>query len=299
LTERKLTWLYQNLIMPVAHLFANKRVVQIIPHGPLHALPFAALRQPSGASLLQAHGPAIVYAPSATVLAACLAQRPPSEGSKLVLGYDDQGATALRFAEHEARLVGEFIDGHMIIGAAAKSPELFAAGPQLRHLHIAGHAIFMAADPMSSYLRLGSDDNVDARSLMEHLQMRGAVVVLNACMSGVSQIVSDDEFLGLPRAFLYAGASTIVCTQHAVDDIAAAILMVFFYRNLAVGLSAAEAMHLAQLTLREQHRSEIEQLLEQVYSPQERSKLPSLDNYEDRPFGHQRYWSPFIVIGKP
>jgi len=299
LTERKLAWLYQHLIMPVAHLFANKRVVHIIPHGPLHALPFAALRQPSGASLLQARGPAIVYAPSATVLATCLAQHPPSEGHTFVLGYDDQGAAALRFAEHEARLVGELIDGRIFTGAAAKSPGLFMSGSRLRHLHIAGHAIFIAADPMSSYLRLGSDDNVDARSLMEHLQLRGAVVVLNACMSGVSRIVSDDEFLGLPRAFLYAGASTIVCTQHTVDDIAAAILMVFFYRNLAVGLSPAEAMHQAQITLREQDRSAIEALLQQVYSPHERSKLPSLDSYENRPFGHQRYWSPFIVIGKP
>lgn len=44
LTERKLTWLYQQLMMPVAHMVADKRVVHIIPHGPLHALPFAALR---------------------------------------------------------------------------------------------------------------------------------------------------------------------------------------------------------------------------------------------------------------
>jgi CHAT domain-containing protein/tetratricopeptide (TPR) repeat protein len=299
LTERKLTWLYQNLVMPVAHMFADKRVVHIIPHGPLHALPFAALRQSSGMPLLQSGGPAIVYAPSATVLATCLAQSPARDGRTLVLGYDDQGAAALSFAEPEARVVGELTDGHAVIGPAPKSPALFAAGPQLRHLHIAGHAIFIAADPMSSYLRLGSDDNVDARALMEHLQLRGTVVVLNACMSGVSRIVSDDEFLGLPRALLYAGASTIVCTQYAVDDIAAAILMVFFYRNLAAGLGPAEALHQAQLTLRQQERGDIERVLQHVYLPQERSKLPSLDTYEQRPFSHQRYWSPFIVIGKP
>jgi CHAT domain-containing protein len=299
LTERKLTWLYQNLIQPVAHMVANKRVVHIIPHGPLHALPFAALRQPGGISLLQANGPAIVYAPSATVLATCLAQHPARDGRTFVLGYNDHGAAALRFAEQEARVVGQIIDAQISTGAVAKSPDLFAAGPQLRHLHIAGHAIFIAADPMSSYLRLGNDDNVDARALMEHLQLRGTVVVLNACMSGVSRIVSDDEFLGLPRAFLYAGASTIVCTQHAVDDIAAAILMVFFYQNLALGFSPAEALHQAQLTLREQDRNDIEQLLEQTYGPDERAKLPSLATYEQRPFSHQRYWSPFIVIGRP
>lgn len=299
LTERKLTWLYQNLVMRVAHLFAHKRVVHIIPHGPLHALPFAALRQSSGISLLEAGGPAIVYAPSATVLATCLAQTPAAGGRSLVLGYDDHGAAALRFAESEARVVGDLIAGDTLIGPAAKSAALLAAGPRLRHLHIAGHAIFIAADPMSSYLRLGDDDTVDARSLMQQLHLPGTVVVLNACMSGVSRIVSDDEFLGLPRALLYAGASTIVCTQYAVDDTAAAVLMVFFYRNLAVGLAPAEALHQAQLSIRQQTRSDVEDLLQQVYLPHERSKLPSLDTYEQRPFSHQRYWSPFIVIGKP
>jgi len=74
--------------------------------------------------------------------------------------------------------------------------------------------------------------------------------------------------------------------------------MVFFYQNLTVGLAPAEALHQAQLTLREQERSDFEHILDQVYRPQERAKLPSLDGYDQRLFSHQRYWSPFIVIGK-
>ncbi|MCX7791217.1 MAG: CHAT domain-containing protein, partial [Chloroflexaceae bacterium] len=180
----------------------------------------------------------------------------------------------------------------------AKRADLFAAGPALRCLHIAGHAVYRASDPLGSYLCLGADDNLDARALMGGLQLRDTLVTLNACTSGLSQVASGDELLGLPRAFLYAGAATIVCALHEIDDIAAYVLMVLFYANLAAGAAPAEAIHQAQLTLRDSDRDAVVELLRRsgAATPQ---ALAALEGHDQRPFAHPRFWAAFMLIGKP
>jgi CHAT domain-containing protein/tetratricopeptide (TPR) repeat protein len=298
-TERKLRWLYKELIAPVEHLLAGRSELSIIPHGPLHYVPFAALQKPDGATLLTRAGPALVYAPSATVLCACLEQPSSAEHLTAALGYDDQGAAALRFAEREARLVGQMLGGIVHVGDAPKSSALQQIAPQLRWLHIAGHAVYRADDPLGSYLRLGRDDNLDARTLMRTLKLDATIVTLNACASGLSHVASGDELLGLPRAFLYAGAATIICTLQEVDDLAASILMVYFYENLARGLRPAVAMHQAQVSLRTRRYEEVEELVRRIFGANGPMDMPSLDSYGPVPFAHPRYWTPFIVIGKP
>ena len=60
--------LYDRLIRPVAHLMAGKRRVYLVPHGPLHYVPFQALIAPDGETFLRPGGPELVYGPSASVL---------------------------------------------------------------------------------------------------------------------------------------------------------------------------------------------------------------------------------------
>jgi CHAT domain-containing protein len=170
---------------------------------------------------------------------------------------------------------------------------------QVGWLHIASHAAFLPDDPLGSYLLIGADERLDARTIMHNLNFSAALVTLNACTSGLSHVTSGDELLGLPRAFLYAGASTIICALHEVDDLAAYILMVYFYENLAHGESPATALHQAQLSLQIQARDEVEALLQRMFNEDERAMLPSLVDYDSAPFAHPRYWAPFIIIGKP
>ncbi len=141
----------------------------------------------------------------------------------------------LRFAEHEAQHIARLSSGEAIVGPLGKRQHLADRATRIRRLHIAGHAVFLQHDPLGSYLLLGADDRLDARTMMHSLHLNAALVTLNACTSGLSHVASGDELLGLPRAFLYAGASTIVCTLHEVDDVAAYTLMVYFYENLAPG----------------------------------------------------------------
>jgi CHAT domain-containing protein len=298
LTRRKLSWLYTHLLAPVEHLLAGKYTLHIVPHGSLHFVPFAALQLPDGSHLMASGGPSMTYAPSATVLRACLERR--AAGTiDVALGYNGAGPSALRFAEREARQIAQLSGGEAIAGPSSKSQRLSDLAARVGRLHIASHAAFLPDDPLGSYLLLGADERLDARTIMQSLNFSAALVTLNACTSGLSHVTSGDELLGLSRAFLYAGASTIVCALHEVDDLAAYILMVHFYENLAHGDSPATALHQAQLSLRMLDRGQVEALVQGVFNEDERAMLPSIADYDSIPFAHPRYWAPFIIIGKP
>jgi hypothetical protein len=60
--------LYGRLIAPVTSRLQGKRRLYLVPHGPLHYIPFQALIAPDGESLLREGGPELIYAPSATLL---------------------------------------------------------------------------------------------------------------------------------------------------------------------------------------------------------------------------------------
>ena len=82
LRDRLLTHLHAQLIAPAAALLRGRALLYLIPHGPLHYVPFMALRSAAGAHLLDAAGPAIALAPSATVLLRnCLGR--PSAGAAM------------------------------------------------------------------------------------------------------------------------------------------------------------------------------------------------------------------------
>ncbi len=299
LTERKLTWLHHLLIEPIHEQITQKRLVYIIPHGPLHYVPFAALRSPSGATLLASDGPALAYAPSATVLRTCLERRRGNGTINTAIGYNGSGSTALQLAEYEAEQIGLLTGGHVYTGTPAKTALLFEQAPHIRCLHITGHAVFLPNDPLGSYLLLGTQDRLDAQTIIQKLQLAVDLVTLNACTSGLSHVVAGDELLGLPRAFLFAGAPTIVCTLAEVDDLASYILMVMFYENLAFGQKPAAALHAAQNTLRTMTQADLSERMSRGNAPQAAREHAARDSGHTYPFAHPRYWASFMLIGRP
>ena len=295
LTDRKLAWLYAILIGPVREQIAAHKLVYVIPHGPLHYVPFAALRSSDGTTLLNTDGPALAYAPSATVLRTCLERSRSSTQHDAAFGYNGSGPTSLRLAEQEARTIGHLVAGASYVGPESKSAILLECGPQLGRLHIASHAVFQAHDPLGSYLLLGRDDRLDARSIMKNLQLQAELVSLNACTSGLSHVVAGDELLGLPRALLFAGTPTVICTLMEVDDFASYLLMVSFYENLAHGQRAAQALYHAQNKLRSMTCDEILAQLSHIEGAGDVADFIAESAY---PFAHARYWAPFMLIGK-
>jgi CHAT domain-containing protein/tetratricopeptide (TPR) repeat protein len=306
LRERLLATLYDRLVRPAAHLLANHETLYLVPHGPLHYVPFMALRSAEGAPLLATGGPGLALAPSATVLVRnCLARAPRSAGGSVALGYNDAGVEALRYAEAEARHVSQLLGGAAWTGPAPKSARLIAEAPGLRHLHIAGHAVYSPHDPLASELRLGPDDSLSARAIIGGLRLETELVTLSACTSGLSYVVPGDELLGLQRAFLYAGAPAVVCTLWEAADLVTLLLMDRFYHDVLAGAPPAAALRDSQVWLRSLTGRELAATLDR-WRREEPALAETLAELPDVPPEHADtllyadpfYWAPFMLIGR-
>jgi len=83
------------------------------------------------------------------------------------------------------------------------------------------------------------------------LTLAADLVVLSACQTGLgsgalADVPPGDDWVGLTRAFLHAGARHVVATLWPVDDWATAALMERFYGASAVGPDPARALAEAQ-----------------------------------------------------
>jgi CHAT domain-containing protein/tetratricopeptide (TPR) repeat protein len=76
------------------------------------------------------------------------------------------------------------------------------------------------------------------------------LVVLSACETGLGQVHVGEGVIGLRRAFVLAGAQTLVMSLWKVPDDQTRELMEDFYRHLLAGEGRAEALRQAQLAMK-------------------------------------------------
>ena len=125
---------------------------------------------------------------------------------------------------------------------------------------------------MFSALKL-ADGWLTAADIMQ-LDLTESTVVLSACESGRGT-QKGDELIGLPRAFLGAGASTLIVSLWVVQDDTTTELMKTWYEQLVApntGMPArltpaVTALRTAQLAIK-------------------------------AAYPHPYYWAPFVLIGK-
>jgi CHAT domain-containing protein len=79
------------------------------------------------------------------------------------------------------------------------------------------------------------------------------LVVLSACETGLGEVHSGEGVFGLQRAFVLAGARTLVMSLWSVPDDATRELMVSFYERILGGEPCAAALRAAQNDLRRQY----------------------------------------------
>ncbi len=103
-----------------------------------------------------------------------------------------------------------------------------------------------------------------------NLKLKANLVVLSACETGLGKEVKGEGLMSLTRAFMYAGAPSVVVSLWKVNDAASKDLMVAFYRQLRGGekLSYSEALRRAQL-----------EMIGKGNAP--------------------KFWAPFVLVGKP
>ncbi len=307
LQDRKLTHLYEQLFSPIEHLLPACKLLYIIPHGPLHYVPFVALRAPTNSYLLHATGPAIALAPSATILLRnCLGQASGRGRGMLALGYNGQGNNALQYAEIEADAIAALMGGVAWTGAAPKIEGLITDGTHARWLHIAGHAIYNALDPLDSKLYIAADEALSARTIIARLNLHADLVILSACTSGLSQVAPGDELFGLQRAFLYAGAATVICTLWEATDIVTLLVMEHFYQAQLQGQPPAAALRDTLVAVRAMTGFELaitfrrwRDMYAAYAAPLENLANTAMQQGDAQPYADPRYWAPFMLIGRP
>jgi CHAT domain-containing protein len=86
------------------------------------------------------------------------------------------------------------------------------------------------------------------------LDLAADLVVLSACQTGVGSgalgdVPAGDDWVGLTRAFLHAGANQVIATLWPVDDWATAALMASFYHAYGRNAHPRAALARAQRAL--------------------------------------------------
>jgi CHAT domain-containing protein len=135
------------------------------------------------------------------------------------------------------------------ISATRKAFETFTEHG-VRWLHLACHGRIDIEKPWASRLVLAPDGTVNS-SLTASAVLRRRVLcdlaVLSCCSTGRGRIVGGEGILGLPRAFLAAGARAVCATLWPELDAAGPPLMTEMYRHLSSGTAPHEALRAAQL----------------------------------------------------
>ncbi|RZA17632.1 MAG: CHAT domain-containing protein [Lysobacteraceae bacterium] len=238
------------LLLAPLQVPAGKRLV-IVPHGPLHYLPFQALRL-DGQYLIERNP--ISIAPSISI-AARLAQRTPTTTAQLVAfgnpTIDANVADPLPGAEREVEALSRSFPGATLFFKERANKDNFAqAAPQAKLLHVAAHAMADTLDPLHSKVLLADEDGkpnyLEAKDVLG-MDLHGtALIALSACESGLGRVEDGDEVLGFTRSFLSAGTSTLLVSLWPVSDAATEKLMTTLYADLARGEQVQDAMRDAQ-----------------------------------------------------
>jgi CHAT domain-containing protein len=97
-----------------------------------------------------------------------------------------------------------------------------------------------------------AEDGILTAEEVTGLALEGTeLVVLSACQTGVGEVKAGEGVFGLRRAFIVAGARTLVMSMWKVPDAETQELMTEFYRRILSGESRMDALRNAQLTQKE------------------------------------------------
>ena len=267
------------LLSPVVSSRTARRLI-IVPDGKLHLLPFDALLSENSERR------AIVSTvPSANVFA-LLRNRPPALASaRLLLGvggvpYDRMFAAAkatggamrsgemrglfdasfptklpvLPTAQAEVLAAARLLGPTSVVFTGDQATESAVKGQKLGDFavfHFAVHAFADPKFPERAALVLLNDPTTGEDGLLQpreiaQFRLNASVVVLSACDTAVGPTLGQEGVLNIARAFLLAGARSVITTLWAVSDATATAVMRRFYENLAGGQDVAQALTLSK-----------------------------------------------------
>ncbi|MCH9647330.1 MAG: CHAT domain-containing protein [Deltaproteobacteria bacterium] len=184
---------------------------------------------------------------------------------------------SLPFARKEVRaLEGVFGPGKARIWVGPEATESQArsvATTKAKYLHFATHGFVEPDFTNHSALVLAPDAQQDGLLRLREvlgLRLSADLVTLSACDTAVGREYPGEGVVSLARAFLYAGASSLIASLWDIADRATVELMANLYRSLLEGQPKAKALRSAKLSLLTTQRT-----------------------------AHPYYWAPFLLSGLP
>ena len=273
--------LYDVILDPVADLLHGSEVI-FFPEGPLCLAPFAAFMNMKSKYLCESFRIRVIPSLTSLKLIADCAPDYHSKTGALLVGDPwvqdvvvNQGAKLqqLPCAREEVEMIGRIICTAPLTGKQATKDEVLKRLSSVTLVHIAAHGnmktgeIALAPNPTQpSRFPIEKDFLLTMKDVL-NVQMRARLVVLSCCHSARGEIKAEGV-VGIARAFLGAGARSVLVSLWAIDDEATLEFMKHFYHSLVKGRSASEALNQAMKCMRETEK-----------------------------FSAIKYWAPFVLIG--
>jgi CHAT domain-containing protein len=230
----------------------------IAPSGVLHAVPFAALQNSQGTTLIEKTP--LVVVPSVSVWTSLAAKQAlmPTPASYIGFGNpsvpDDDWET-LEEAEREVHSAADKLSGCTVTvytGRDASEASFVRDTPGKALLHIASHGEFPEEDVVDMH-RIVLSADADRDGLLHAEEIRqcdlssAQLAVLSVCDGALFRFGPGDEPLGLLPAFFAAGTTNVIAPLWEIDDRAASDWMSEFYDGL-LRLGPARALQKACVT---------------------------------------------------
>ena len=250
---------------PISDYLQGDELV-IVPEGLLCVVPFAALIDPVGKYLCDSFR--IRFVPSLTTLKV-IADSPQgyhSESGALIVGDPDvpefmcRGSwlrfSRLPFARKETEMIGRLMKVKPLIGKEATKEEVLEQLSAVALVHVAAHGSFergellLAPSSRRNPQTLEEKDCILTMADVLNVKVRAKLVVLSTCHSGRGEI-SAEGVVGIARAFLAAGARSVLVALWAIPDNATMRFMKSFYQHLVQGRSSSEALNKVMKYMRE------------------------------------------------
>ena len=279
-TTNSLRVLFDSVIGPIAHLLKGDELI-IVSDGPLCLAPYAAFV--NEASKYLSESTRIRILPSLTslkLITSCPKGYPSNDGALLVgdpclhkIKSKHGRLSSLPWARQEVKMIGEILNTTPLTGEEATKDEVLKQLGSVALVHIASHSskeggeIYLAPNIAGTSRKLKEKDYMLRISDVEALKLRARLVVLS-CSHSAQGKITPEGVVGIGRAFLGAGARSVLVSLWGVDDEATMEFMKSFYEHLARGQSASMALNLAMKCLRESEK-----------------------------FCAVKHWAPFVLIG--
>jgi CHAT domain-containing protein len=264
--------LYDTLLGPIRET-AQDRTIVIVRDGQLNLVPFDGLTDPSGHYVVEAR--TVIYSPSATSFHLLMQERQnprtaqtallaiegvpysqsPINRSGLTRGDDRGSFTDLPSSTDEVEIAQAAFskkESKLLLGTSATEAAFKASKlAEYRVIHLAVHGFADPTFPDRAALVLLSDRSAGEDGFLQaseivQLRLDADLVVLSACDTAVGPLQGQEGIANLSKAFLLAGARTVVSTLWQIDDNSSMFLMKRFYSHLLEKQSPASALTAAK-----------------------------------------------------